>query len=251
MMPYLRLISRGLRRTVPLVAVLVAATAWPVLAQVAPGNGYLAMRSDGFLFWIQDGQRHLVYPQALPDEQINALPEGVPLTAALVPGAESSQPVVGQPSALGPAGTSRADRLSFGQTCQCFLVRGTGQRSDLQIQVVSTQREAWAVLRTTHPANQVPKEGFEYIIVTLNLKYAGGPRDLPLSLDRSDFFMLDSNDVLYVPAFVVEPQPLLSTTAYPGTDVTGSVTFQVPRGDPDPVLVWRYHDENPTWFAVQ
>src|SRR5918911_1308122 len=65
---------------------LLAVSAWPALAQVPPSSGQLAVRSDGFLFWIQDGARHVVYPTPLSDQQINGLPEGAPLNAALQSG---------------------------------------------------------------------------------------------------------------------------------------------------------------------
>jgi hypothetical protein len=241
-----RWLGLRIRRFLPLALALVLGSAWPAFGQVEPGKGQLAVRSDGFVFWIQEGQRHVVFPAALSDEAINAMPESVPLNSSLLP-----LDAAVAPGALPPGGASRADRLWFGQTCVCSVVRGPGQRGEVQIRLVSTHFDAWPLLRTTNPTNQFPKEGFEYIMVTLNIKYAGGSRDLPLSLDRFDFSLVDSNDAHYTPAFVIEPNALISVTAYPGTDVTGEIAFQIPRDDPDPVLVWRYNDESPTWFAIQ
>jgi uncharacterized protein DUF4352 len=245
-----RIVSERIRGALPVALALVIGSAWPVFGQFVPASGQLTVRSDGFIFWLQDGQRHLVYPTALSDEQINAWPEGVPLNASLMPlGPATETPAEPQPSV--PTGTSRADRLLLGQTCQCFLVRGTGERSDLLITVAGVTRDAWRILQTTNPGNQLPRQGFEYVMVMVNLQYVGGPGDLPISLDRFDFSVQDSAGTLHVPAFVIEPQALVSTTVFPGSSITGAVAFQVPRADPDPVLIWRYSDENPVWFAIQ
>ncbi len=71
----------------PVALALLVVSAWPGLAQVSPSGGQLTVRSDGFIFWIEDGARHVVYPTPLSDQQLNALPEGAPLNAALQSGA--------------------------------------------------------------------------------------------------------------------------------------------------------------------
>ena len=60
----------------------------PVAAQTLPAQpseNQLVIRSDGFLYLIRDGVRHLVSPVALTDEEINALSEGEPYVSGLVP----------------------------------------------------------------------------------------------------------------------------------------------------------------------
>ena len=78
-----RTIWPGLRRALPIAAALLIGSALPTFGQA--GLGQLAVRSDGFIFWIENGVRHVVYPVSLSDEQINALPEGIPLNASLQP----------------------------------------------------------------------------------------------------------------------------------------------------------------------
>ena len=66
-----------------------------------------------------------------------------------------------------------------------------------------------------------------------------------------DFTMIDGNDVLYPPAFVVEQDPISSAIAYPGSQTTGSITFEVPTAQIDRlVLVWHYNDDRPAWFGI-
>jgi len=57
----------------------------PVAAQSDPAENQLAIRSDGFIFLLRSGQRHLVSPVALTDEVINGYPEGEPFLSGLVP----------------------------------------------------------------------------------------------------------------------------------------------------------------------
>jgi hypothetical protein len=237
------------RRALPIALAFLIGSSWTVWAQAVPGAGQLAIRSDGFVFWLQDGRRHPVYPAALTDEQLNAFPEGVSLNASLVPApppvAPGEVPAAGQPT-----GSSRADRLNLHQPCICTIIRGTGQQSDVVIQVTNVQRDAWNDIRPTNPSNQLPREGFEYVMISLKIIYANGPRDLPFSADRFDFTLIDANDTLYSPAFVFEPQPLISMTIYPGSEVGGQVAYQIPRGQENVVLVWRYNDDRPVWFAI-
>jgi hypothetical protein len=246
-----RIIARRLagkaRQALPLALALLVGGSWPVLAQATPGSGQLAVRSDGWVFWIENGIRHTVYPTPLSDDQINALPEGGKLDASLQPGSDAGGPA----ALIRLDGSSRANRLPLGQTCQCSIVRGPGQRSDIQINVVSVDRNAWPILKASSPANTPPKEGFDYLMVTLHEKYVSGPNDLPISQDRFDFSLMDANNTQYVPAFVFEPQPMTSQTAFPGNEMTATVTFQVPHLDTDLTLVWRYNDVSPVWFGLR
>jgi hypothetical protein len=238
-----RAATLGLRRALPLAAALLIGSAWPTFGQA--GLGQLAVRSDGFIFWIENGVRHVVYPAPLSDEQINALPEGIPLNASLQPDLGPTAPLVV------PDGTSRASRLPLGQPCLCSLVRGTGEQSDFQITVTGVQRDAWESIRSTNPSNQQPRAGAEVVLVDLEIRYLAGPTDLPVSLDRFDYSLIDSNNALARPAFVVETRPIVSQTVFPGAVVAGQVAFQIPRGDPDPVLVWYYNKPNARWLGLK
>lgn len=207
--------------------------------------GALVVRSDGFVFWVQGGERHLVRPASMDDDAINAVPEGVPLNASLQLGPQPPLDALTQ-----PPGSTASVPLPLGQSCRCTIIRPTGQRSDFQISITEVQRDAWARLRSTNPSNQQPKVGSEYVVVNLSITYTQGPSDLPISFNRFDFVMIDSNGVVHSPAFVIEPQPFVSTTVYPGSQVGGMVTFEVPRGDQGLVLVWRYNSDRPYWFSI-
>jgi hypothetical protein len=222
----------------------------PLNAALQPGQlvgegGFLAVRSDGFIFWIGAGSRHAVYPANYSDQQIMSRLEGVPLDAALRAGA--SQPLAGPL----PTGSSRADRLLPGQTCNCSRVRPTGEQITLQIRLAGFERGAWDRLRRINPLNQPPRAGFDYVSALISINYVQGPSDIPISIDRFDFTMIDANDVLYPPAFVVEQDQISSAIAYPGSQTTGSIAFEVPTAQLDRlVLVWHYNDDTPAWFGI-
>ena len=83
-----------LRLAALLAFVFALGSAWPAFGQLLSSGGQLAVRSDGFIFWVENGTRHVVYPAQMSDEQINAYPEGVPFAALLAPpsGAPAGSP---------------------------------------------------------------------------------------------------------------------------------------------------------------
>jgi hypothetical protein len=91
------------------VAGLVTGLVVPVGAQTLPSDpteNQLVIRSDGFIFLVRGGLRHLVSPIALTDEEINAFPEGEPYVAGLVPVEAMSAAPAG--SFTSPAGSPAA-----------------------------------------------------------------------------------------------------------------------------------------------
>jgi hypothetical protein len=78
-------------------------TVVPAAAQIPPSpvENQLVIRSDGFIFLIRDGMRHLVSPIAMSEEEINALLEGEPYLNGLVP-VEALSAVVAQPVGFVP-----------------------------------------------------------------------------------------------------------------------------------------------------
>lgn len=78
----------NIRGLVLFIAGLAMGLAVPVAAQTLPAQpteNQLVIRSDGFLYLIRDGVRHLVSPVALTDEEVNAFAEGEPYVSGLVP----------------------------------------------------------------------------------------------------------------------------------------------------------------------
>lgn len=87
----------------------------PVAAQSqqASADGQVALRSDGALYLIQNGQRRWIATAIMEDSAINAIPEGEPIMAGLAlagsaeaqakPGTAAAPPAASQPAASQPA----------------------------------------------------------------------------------------------------------------------------------------------------
>lgn len=86
----------------------------PVAAQqTAPVDGQVAVRSDGAVYLIANGQRRWVATVQITDEELNAYPEAEPIYTGLAPigsqAATGSQPTTSSPvtaASPGPATTS-------------------------------------------------------------------------------------------------------------------------------------------------
>jgi hypothetical protein len=64
----------------------------------------IAARSDGAIYLLLGSTRHLLPPGAMPDDAINALPEGVPYVGGIPALVAAALPVGGGPAAVAPVG---------------------------------------------------------------------------------------------------------------------------------------------------
>lgn len=114
------------------IAGLVTGLVVPVGAQTLtsdPAENQLVIRSDGFIFLVRGGLRHLVSPIALTDEEINAFPEGEPYLAGLVPvEAMSAAPAGSFTSPVGSPGatTTRLPTSTSGTRTGTATTSGAG-----------------------------------------------------------------------------------------------------------------------------
>jgi hypothetical protein len=86
--------------------VLIGTALSPVAAQQSGTDGQVALRSDGALYLIQNGQRRWISTATLSDADINAIPEGEPIMTglALAGSAEAAaKPAAPPPAAASPA----------------------------------------------------------------------------------------------------------------------------------------------------
>jgi hypothetical protein len=81
--------------------VLIGTALSPVAAQQSGTDGQVALRSDGALYLIQNGQRRWISTATLSDSDINAIPEGEPIMTGLaLAGSADAQ---AKPAAPAPA----------------------------------------------------------------------------------------------------------------------------------------------------
>jgi hypothetical protein len=100
-------------RTLGLIAagLLVGTALSPVAAQQSGVDGQVALRSDGALYLIQNGQRRWISTAALADSDINAIPEGDPIMTGLaLAGSADAQakPAAAPPASAAPPATGAA-----------------------------------------------------------------------------------------------------------------------------------------------
>lgn len=85
--------------------VLIGTALSPVAAQQSGTDGQVALRSDGALYLIQNGQRRWISTATLSDADINAIPEGDPvMTGLALAGSADAQakPAAPAPAAAAP-----------------------------------------------------------------------------------------------------------------------------------------------------
>jgi hypothetical protein len=100
---------------------LVLAALAPVAAQqpVAPPDGQVAVRSDGAVYLIANGQRRWVATVAITDDELNAYPEGEPIYGGLAP--------LGEPAGTGSPSTTNTVFTSASPTTSSSSA-GSGSR---------------------------------------------------------------------------------------------------------------------------
>ena len=102
-------------------ALLIGSALAPVSAQQQQSgvDGQVALRSDGALYLILNGQRRWVSTVPATDEEINRLPEGEPIYAGLAPQGSSqaigpTKPSTGSTSSSASKPTSKTAKPSTG-----------------------------------------------------------------------------------------------------------------------------------------
>lgn len=86
----------------------------PVAAQVSPLDGQVAIRSDGSLYLITNGQRRWVSTVVITDDEINAYPEGEPIYTGLAPLDQTGSTASVAPRSSPVANTTGAGTSSTG-----------------------------------------------------------------------------------------------------------------------------------------
>lgn len=93
---------------------IVVALAPAAAQQIAPIDGQVAVRSDGAVYLIANGQRRWVATVVITDDELNAYPEAEPIYTGLTPigpqGATASQPATTSPATAASPVTTVASK---------------------------------------------------------------------------------------------------------------------------------------------
>jgi len=110
---------------------------------------------------------------------------------------------------------------------------------DWEISVTDVIRgeEAWSRVVKANQFNDPPAAGMEYIAVKVHVRYIG-LEDKAENIGGLFFKTTGSENVLYDSPSVVDPEPALDISLYPGGEYEGWVTVQAAIGETDVLLVF-------------
>ena len=128
---------------------------------------------------------------------------------------------------------------------RCFSI-GTARsrKSDIAITALETVRgkEALDRLKAASPDNQLPPEGFEYLLARVKFerkgRYVSDNLALDLGSDPLQWVALAPDLTEYPKVLLKAPAPALVGRVKPGDSMEGWVAFAVKQKDPKPIMVF-------------
>lgn len=147
-----------------------------------------------------------------------ALDEGASLAPAPVAPRAAGEPAGESPLAAAPLG--REVVTQDWSVAALEIVRGEDARN---------------LVRNANPGNRSPREGLEFVAVKLHARYQGRSEG-PGLLSRSQFRAMRADGAYYEIPAVIDLDPGLDRTLFPGGEHTGWAVFEVDPGDARAVL---------------
>lgn len=131
-------------------------------------------------------------------------------------------------------------------------LRRTAVTEDWELAVLEVVRgeAAWQMVQAANQFNAPPAAGLEYAVVQVRARLIR-TTDEPVWIDSKDFFAVGGDGAPYDIPSVVDPEPALDVTLFPGGAYTGWLTVAVPAGDAGARLVfkpWLARDEFDTRY---
>ncbi|MFN0072736.1 MAG: DUF4352 domain-containing protein [Chloroflexota bacterium] len=233
-------------------AALVIGIAAPVIALQAGPDRVIVQKTDGSLFFIQDGLRYAVTPAPLTDEQIDALPlASIPADLILNSRSLAAGP---ERTIIEPSDTFGLDLtrpIPRGIICRCDVDR-RGRISSFEVSIDEVLRDAWPLVREANRFNRAPNDSFSYFGVKVTMRYFTGPSDDAFQVSSTDFKLVGADRTLRQTAAIFEPEPRLSGSIYPGATVSGYLIYEIRKDEQAQVLLFEtnFNGERGVWFAL-
>ena len=108
---------------------------------------------------------------------------------------------------------------------------------EFSIKEVVRGDDALKKVQEANQFNELPADGFEYIAVKIQVRYIS-VEDKAANIDKYFFKTTGSENVLYDAPSVVDPNPSLNASLYPGGEYEGWVVLQVARLETGIILVF-------------
>lgn len=159
-----------------------------------------------------------------------------------------------QPPQEGKLGSSIDKPAPIGTTITCVDTI-LGDQYILNITVVKAIRgnDAWKMIKEANMFNDPPKDGYEYVLVKVRIKYISGPSGQGYYINPVRFNAVSENGVMYENPFVVVPEPKLGGTIFQGATKEGWIAFEVSIDDKKPRMVFGFNEFLGTggiWFKL-
>jgi len=97
---------------------------------------------------------------------------------------------------------------------------------------------AWSMIQAVNQFNDPPAAGMEYVAVRVRARYLAAEPDTTARISSTDFKTLGSTSVLHDAPSVVEPEPALDVTLFPGGVAEGWIVVQAQVGESNLLLVF-------------
>jgi len=159
------------------------------------------------------------------------------------------------PPKEGDPGSSRFFPVDIGVTMNCWYTDWSEQTfyADITVLEVIRGSSAWSMIHDANMFNDLPSEGFEYVLVKIKFEYTEGPGfNTAWDITTFDFDAVSEDGYVYDTPIVVEPEPEFGVELYPGASHTGWAAYQVRKTDEKPVLGWMRgtYGEGGVWFKI-
>lgn len=125
-------------------------------------------------------------------------------------------------------GTSQAQPVPYGQTA-------TGEDWQIIVKDVLRGESAWNEIFEENQFNDPPESDMEYIMVKLHVRYIGFDEHGEHISDRPFTLHTNTGTEFDVPS-LVDPEPTLNYTLYPGGEAEGWIVLTAPADTKDPTL---------------
>lgn len=126
---------------------------------------------------------------------------------------------------------------------------------DWELTIVEVIRgtEAWNMVLSANQYNDPPEDGFEYVAIKV---YAHniGTEDKATDIDSYSFNTTGSAGILHDVPSIVEPEPALSVSLYPGGEFEGWIIMQASVGETGLILIYEpwidFSDNNKRFLSL-
>jgi hypothetical protein len=150
-----------------------------------------------------------------------------------------------------PVGTGTALTVKVGTTGRV----GLDDRFNVRLTLLETIRgnAAWHRILAANRFNTSPKAGFEYILAKVRFEYLTGPTpDTTYTMSSVWLSAVSMSGKDYDRVSVVEPDPTIATTLYPGASHEGWTSFLVAQDDTKPLMTFgrNFDGTGGLWFKL-